>query len=96
MLRVRRPRCGEPPGLDAVGDVAEDDAMSQPQQTATVSITIDLPAALAERIDALNAQLGWDRATFLRLAARAYLTARESDALELPPAAGSEPPEARR
>lgn len=66
------------------------------QDPATVSITIDLPAALAERIDALNAQLGWDRATFLRLAARAYLTARESDALEPPPEAGSEPPEGPR
>jgi metal-responsive CopG/Arc/MetJ family transcriptional regulator len=66
------------------------------QDPATVSITIDLPAALAARIDAFNATMDWDRQTFLRLAARAYLTARERDALEPPPAAGSGPPEGQR
>ena len=66
------------------------------QDPATVSITIDLPAALAEQIDAFHGTMDWDRQTFLRLAARAYLTARESDALEPPPEAGSEPPEGPR
>jgi hypothetical protein len=53
---------------------------------ATLTVTITLPAALAERIDAFSATMGWDRQTFLRLAARAYLSAQE-------PADPAPPPE---
>ncbi len=51
----------------------------------TVTVTITLPAVLAERIDAFSARHGWDRQTFLRLAARAYLSAQEPADLAPPP-----------
>jgi hypothetical protein len=80
-----------PAGLDAACDIDEDARMTE----STVAVTITLPTALAERIDAFNATMGWDRQTFLRLAARAYLSAREADTHEPPPGARSPPREDR-
>ncbi len=70
--------------------------MSDTANGDTIEITIQFPSALAEGMDSLNSKLGWDRQTFLRLAARAYLSAMEHDDLGQPPRVRSGPTEDRR